>query len=141
MNRAFVVAILIWGLVSLSSCMSTQTASTPEQQDKEEQSIIAKDFAACKALTGADKDKCMDGLIIDYAKTFNSKSEIVRKTVIETHGSWDLVRYTLKRNKLYTNIDVVIRHETFIDSLMSGVNSLGRYAIVAVLSVLVGLAL
>jgi hypothetical protein len=121
--------------------MSTQTGSTPAELDKEEQSIIAKDFAACKAMIGADKDKCMDGLVIDYAKTFNSKTEIVRKTTIETHGSWDLVRYTLRRNKLYTNVDVVIRHETFIDSLMSGVNSAGRYAIVAILSMLVGLAL
>lgn len=140
MNKTFLIAILIWGLVSLSSCMSTQTA-TPAELDREEQSIIAKDFAACKAMIGADKDKCMDGLIIDYAKTFNDKATIVRKTVIETHGSWDLVRYTFKRNKLYTNIDVVIRHETFIDSLMKGVNSAGRYAIVIVLSVLVGMAL
>lgn len=141
MNKALLFAILIWGLVSSSSCMSTQTGSTPAELDKEEQSIIAKDFAACRAMIGADKDKCMDGLVIDYAKTFNSKTEIVRKTTIENHGNWDLVRYTLKRNKLYTNVDVVIRHETFIDSLLSGVNSIGRYGIVGVLGIVIGLCL
>jgi len=122
-----------------NACVSVQAYDSAIE--KQEDEIILADINECKAARGAERDACRDKLIEDLIRIFNAKPEVVRKALMESHGDWDLVRYTLKRYKLFTRVDVVVDHKNKFDELLDFLGDTGREIVLVAAGIGIGVAM
>lgn len=96
------------------------------------------DATQCEKMNSFDRQICMNGLALDYIKTLNSDTKVIRRDVLKENAESVYVQYTLQRHKLIIRFKVTEDKPNIVEKIWTHVAAAGAGSFFTVILIFAG---